>query len=372
MKTTQTQPILLPPLKMNKHLYRDKVNATYDRLYAMAHYTYIIETKTTLIEDDRVKPFVRKKIKALSANTTFHEPKTKMLTYDHLIKKLAYDPTTGEITHNDGIRAEESAICKPMTPKKLRKQNLELSRLPLRAKNKPPVHNGWLSYTTDQYSLLDDDIRPLCTKRYYLERNPDLTSPNATTRKTYYIRPLNASPRVYINNTTYKPQAIAYLYMGAGGRFDYTQGLDNITRIEEETLCEPYGMQNISPKTNKRTPYPCRDGNLLNYAWDNIKPDAVSPAALTRIPKKRTPQSVQCTDKKKPHRRTVCVERNIRIEEHEDGQTTYTVHGMGTGNKTTLCHTWEDAVTVYNAQLKRIKGHKQTLRNGTTMVTSMR
>ena len=162
--------------------------------------------------------------------------------------------------------------------------------------------------------------------------------------------------------------------MQAGGRFDYTGGLDNITRIQEEILCEPYGMQNINPRTNKRIPYPCRDGNPHNYAWDNIKPNAVSPAILTRIPKapKQTPQPVHCTGQKKPHRRTVCVERNIKIDEQSDGTTTYTVHSMGTGNKTTLCHSWEDAVTVYNAQLKRIKGHKQTLRNGTTMITSMR
>ena len=369
MKTTEKQPIILQPLQMNKHLYRDKVNATYDRLYALSHYTYIIETKTTLIEDTRPKPFVRKRIKSLSENVKLNKPKTTMLTYDYLIEKLAYDPTTGEITHNDGLRAEESAICKAPTPKKLRKQNLELNRLPLRAKNKPPVHNGWLTYTTDQYALLDDDIRPLCTKRYYLERNPDKSSLNATIRKAYYIRPLQASPRIHINNTTYKPQAIAYLYMQAGGRFDYTGGLDNITRIQEETLCEPYGMQNINPRTNKRIPYPCRDGNPLNYAWDNIKPDAVSPATLTYTPKPRKPAPQK---EKKVHRRTVCVERNIRIETDANNTTTYTVHNMGTGNKTTVCHSWEDAVTVYNAQLKRIKGHKQTLRNGTTMITSMR
>jgi hypothetical protein len=46
------------------------------------------------------------------------------------------------------------------------------------------------------------------------------------------------------------------------------------------------------------------------------------------------------------------------------------VHGMGRGNKVTVCHTWEDAVTVFNIQLKRIKGHKQTLRNGNIMVTT--
>jgi hypothetical protein len=62
---------------------------------------------------------------------------------------------------------------------------------------------------------------------------------------------------------------------------------------------------------------------------------------------------------------TYSTERNIRVENG-----TYTVHSMGKGNKTTLCNTWEDAVTVFNAQLKRIKGTHQTLRNGNIMVTT--
>jgi hypothetical protein len=64
---------------------------------------------------------------------------------------------------------------------------------------------------------------------------------------------------------------------------------------------------------------------------------------------------------------TYSTERNIREEDN-----TYTVHSMGKGNKTTLCNTWEDAVTVFNAQLKRIKGTHQTLRNGNIMITVLR
>jgi len=43
---------------------------------------------------------------------------------------------------------------------------------------------------------------------------------------------------------------------------------------------------------------------------------------------------------------------------------------MGTGNKTTVCDSWEDAVTVFNAQLKRIKGVKTKLANGNIMITT--
>jgi hypothetical protein len=152
--------------------------------------------------------------------------------------------------------------------------------------------------------------------------------------------------------------------MGAGGRFDYTGGLDNIQRIQEEVLCEPYGIRNISPKTNKICAYPCRDGNPLNYKWENIKPEPVNSATLTRIPTQATKKNPCTSTECKPRRWTVSTERNIRIE-----GSTYTVHGMGRGNKATVCHTWEDAVTVFNIQLKRIKGHKQTLRNGNIMIT---
>jgi hypothetical protein len=42
---------------------------------------------------------------------------------------------------------------------------------------------------------------------------------------------------------------------------------------------------------------------------------------------------------------------------------------MGKGNKTTVCDTWEDAVTVFNAQLSKLRGHKQRLSNGGIMLT---
>jgi hypothetical protein len=349
---------------------RDKTNAVYDELYAMTHYEYEIEHKKTLGTITIVKPFVKKTLDALMqahAPVKDAEPR-EPLTQAYLHLKLAYDPDTGEITYNEGSRADKSAIYTHAKPKKPRAQRLDLNRLPLRAKNNPPLHKGWHTYTTDGYALLDDDLRAQCIKRYYLERNPDKTSIHATIRKAYYIRERVTHPRVSLNSTTYSPQAIAYLYMGAGGRFDYTGGLDNIQRIQEEVLCEPYGIRNISPKTNKICAYPCRDGNPLNYKWENIKPEPVNSATLTRIPTQATKNPNPCTStESKPRRWTVSTERNIRIE-----GSTYTVHGMGRGNKVTVCHTWEDAVTVFNIQLKRIKGHKQTLRNGNIMITVLR
>ena len=356
-------------LRLMQIAKRDKVNAVYDRLYAMTHYEYEIEHKKSLGTITIVKPFVKKTLDALmQAHTPIKNPEPrKPLTQDYIHAKLHYNFETGEITHNEGTYADKSAIYTPSSPKKPRAQRLDLNRLPLRARNNPPVHKGWHSYTTDAYALLDDDLRAQCIKRYYLERNPDKASTHATVQKPYYIRAHCVRPRVSINNTTYSPQAIAYLYMSAGGRFDYSKGLDNIQRIAQEVTCEPYGTRNINPKTNKPCAYPCRDGNPLNYAWDNIKPEPITTSTLTRVPtlhkKAKLPVTVTGT-KPLVRKMTYSTERNIRIE-----GSTYTVHSMGKGNKTTLCNTWEDAVTVFNAQLKRIKGTRQTLRNGNIMIT---
>ena len=345
--------------------HKDKTNAVFDELYAMTHYTYVVEGKKSVKEVNVLKPRVKKILKDIPYIPKEPRP---VLTQAMVQAKFFYDSTTGEITHNEGRYADKSAVQMPSPPKMPYKQNLELNRLPLRAKGKLPTHTGFASYTTDAYALLDDEVRLQCIRRYYLERNPDLTATNATVRKTYYIRAIPRTPRVYINKNSYLPQAIAYLYMGAGGRFDYTGGLDNIQRIAQEVTCEPYGTRHINPKTNKPTAYPCRDGNALNYAWDNIKPEPLNTAVLTRAPdaprKPINRGDAHLPDTYK-RRMTYSTERNVRVVGG-----TYTVHSMGTGNKTTVCDTWEDAVTVFNAQLKRIKGAKKKLANGNIMVTT--
>lgn len=346
--------------------HKDKTNAVFDELYAMTHYTYVVEGVKSVKEVNVLKPRVKKILEGY----TYILPKEPrpVLTQAMVQARFFYDSTTGEITHNEGRYADKSAVVMPRPVKMPYKQNLELNRLPLRAKGKLPVHTGFASFTTDAYALLDDDVRLQCIRRYYLERNPDLTATNATVRKTYYIRAIPRTPRVYMNRNSYLPQAIAYLYMGAGGRFDYSNGLDNITRVQEEVTCEPYGTRHINPKTNKPCAYPCRDANPLNYAWDNIKPEPVNTAVLTRAPdaprKPINRGDAHLPDTYK-RRMTYSTERNVRIVGG-----TYTVHSMGTGNKTTVCDSWEDAVTVFNAQLKRIKGVKTKLANGNIMVTT--
>jgi len=347
--------------------HKDKTNAVFDELYAMTHYTYVVEGVKSVKEVNVLKPRVKKILEGYTAYNLPKEPRP-VLIQAIVQARFFYDSTTGEITHNEGRYADKSAVQMPRPVKMPYKQNLELNRLPLRAKGKLPVHTGFASFTTDAYALLDDDVRLQCIRRYYLERNPDLTATNATVRKTYYIRAIPRTPRVYMNRNSYLPQAIAYLYMGAGGRFDYSKGLDNITRVQEEVTCEPYGTRHINPKTNKPCAYPCRDANPLNYAWDNIKPEPVNTAVLTRAPdaprKPINRGDAHLPDTYK-RRMTYSTERNVRIVGG-----TYTVHSMGTGNKTTVCDSWEDAVTVFNAQLKRIKGVKTKLANGNIMVTT--
>lgn len=345
--------------------HKDKTNAVFDELYAMAHYTYEVERKKSVKEVNVLKPQVKKVISYHLA--TPKEPRP-VLTQQMVQDKFYYDPQTGEITYNNGRCADKNAIHTPSPPKMPYKQNLELNRLPLRPKGKPPIHKGYTSYTTDQFALLDDEMRLQCIRRHYLERNPDTSATSATLRKSYYIRANPKTPRVTINRNTYVPQAIAYLYMGAGGRFDYSKGLDNPQRIPEEVTCEPYGCREINVLTNKPTAYPCRDGNSLNYAWENIKPAELQLSQLTKDPT-APPQRYKRKDTHLPdtykRRMTYSTERNVRVEGN-----TYTVHSMGRGNKVTVCRSWEDAVTVFNAQLKRMKGVKTKLANGNIMVTT--
>ena len=356
------------PLSPEEIAYRDKQNKVYDELFALSHYTYTKETETTIKEIALLKPQVKRNItKTLKELTALHAqiPVKQTMTQEFVHAKYSYDPLTGELTHNEGARADKTAIVYASPAKKPNAQNTD--RLPLRAKDKPPKHSGWISYTAEQYSLLDDDVRAQCTKRFYLERNRDKTSVNATIRKTYYIRASVRNPRVHVNTTSYHPQAIIYLYMGAGGRFDYSNGLDNPQRVQEETTREPWGMVNIDARTNRKIAYPCRDGNANNFKWDNIKPADVDASLITRdptIPKSYTRTSDSHLPAVYKRRRVYSTERNIRIQNG-----TYTVHSMGKGNKTTTCDTWEDAVTVFNAQLSKLRGHKQRLSNGNIMLT---
>jgi hypothetical protein len=306
------------------------------------------------------------------------------VTQELIQAKFFYDPLTGEITHNEGAYANRSAICLPKSPKPLKAQTE--GRLPLRARNNPPTHIGYKACTAREWREENNRRNDTCSKtcsektnpileRFYLERNMDKSSANATIKKAYYVKcdtSLRAA-RVAVNipsrQTSFMPQAIAYLYMGAGGRFDYItapNGDITLARRSEEVVQEPYGMKHIDPKTNKPTAYPCRDGDKFNYAWDNIKPHSeaatTSAAQLTRIPTKprASPKEFTLVQSKRAYSIEACITGT---------QGDYVVQGIK--GKSASWSDWDSALECFHAQIKKLGGTTQRLRNGTVLVTRM-
>ena len=124
--------------------HKDKTNAVFDELYAMTHYTYVVEGKKVVKEVNVLKPRVKKILEGYTLYNLPKEPRP-VLTQAMVQARFFYDSTTGEITHNEGRYADKSAVQMPRPPKMPYKQNLELNRLPLRAKGKLPVHTGFAS-----------------------------------------------------------------------------------------------------------------------------------------------------------------------------------------------------------------------------------
>ena len=305
------------------------------------------------------------------------------VTQELIQAKFFYDPLTGEITHNEGAYANRSAICLPKPPKPLKAQSQ--GRLPLRARNNPPTHIGYKACTAREWRE-ENTCSKTCSEksttkstnpiveRFYLERNRDKSSANATVKKAYYVKcdTSKLTARVALNievrQTSFMPQAIAYLYMGAGGRFDYItapNGDITLARRSEEVVQEPYGMKHINPKTNKPTAYPCRDGNKFNYAWDNIKPHSeasTATATLTRIPTKprTSPKAFTLVQSKRAYSIEACITGT---------QGNYVVQGIK--GKSVSWSDWDSALECFHAQIKKLGGTAQRLRNGTVLVTRM-
>jgi len=301
------------------------------------------------------------------------------VTQELIQAKFFYNPLTGEITHNEGAYANRSAVCLPKPPKRLKAQTE--GRLPLRARNKPPTHIGykactvreWREENTCSKTCSEKSTNPI-VERFYLERNRDKSSVSATIKKAYYVKcdTSKLTARVAVNipsrQTSFMPQAIAYLYMGAGGRFDYItapNGDITLARRSEEAVQEPYGMKHINPKTNKPTAYPCRDGNKFNYVWDNIKPHSeasTATATLIRIPTKprTSPKAFTLVQSKRAYSIETCITGT---------QGNYVVQGIK--GKSASWSDWDSALECFHAQIKKLGGTTQRLRNGTVLVTRM-
>jgi hypothetical protein len=259
-----------------------------------------------------------------------------------------------------------ATLAKPMKP-----QNPYT--LPIKPRNHRPSHAGYSvvsmeTYLTEVERAKSSKIGAIGAKnarlayaRQYLIRNPDKTSALATIKVTYYVLSHKESqqyPSITLKAGTirrkYPAQHLAYLYMGAGGDWNYTNGLDNAYRINTTTA--PQGLRLYCHKTNKPKRMPCRDGNALNLRWENIKPDEISTATITKDPTaEKPPRILTC-------KRVYSYKRNIKVIKGH-----WVVHNIGTD----AFYAWslDDAEREFNRRLARVKGTKQRLRNGDVMVT---
>ena len=373
-----------------EHQAKIRHDALVQELFDLAHHTRLREhvnkkgiigytiTITPTAAQKRVKRLASAVQKRVNESSRYKYLLLKQPVTQELIQaKFFYDPLTGEITHNEGAYADRSAICLPKPPKPLKTQSKE--RLPLRARDKPPTHIGYKACTVREWreeknTCSEKNTNPI-VERFYLERNMDKSSANATIKKAYYVKcdtsKLTARVALCVKarRTSFMPQAIAYLYMGAGGRFDYItapNGDITTTRRSEEVVQEPYGLKHIDPRTNKPTAYPCRDGNKFNYAWDNIKPHSeastASVAQLARIPTKprASPKEFTLVQSKRAYSIEVCITGT---------QGDYVVQGIK--GKPTSWSDWDSALECFHAQIKKLGGTAQRLRNGTVLVTRM-
>jgi len=177
-------------------------------------------------------------------------------------------------------------------------------------------------------------------------------------RVPYYLKKNNPYVRIVLLGKEYTANQLAYLYMGAGGDWNYTRGIDNAYRVN--TTVAPEGLKLYDHKTNKPRRKPCRDGDPLNLRWDNIKPDAVSTATITKDPTLK--KQVRTRACKRVYGHT----RNIK---HIKGQ--WVVQGVVERGKIPDFYAWSeaDAIREFEKRVAKLKGFKQKLRNGDILVT---
>lgn len=359
---------------------KDRRNKVIDALYDLANYTYI--NKTTGIVSTQPKYTIKRAVKeALSlkkptvvCDTTPQQPKP-ILTQELLQHHLYYDQELGTFEWNEGSLAGTivkftATLAKPMKP-----QNPYT--LPIKPRNHRPSHAGYSvvsmeTYLTEVERAKSSKIGAIGAKnarfayaRQYLIRNPDKTSALATIKVTYYVLSHKESqqyPSITLKVGTvrrkYPAQHLAYLYMGAGGDWNYNtgqpNGLDNAYRVNTTTA--PQGLRLYCHKTNKPKRMPCRDGNALNLKWENIKPDEISTATITKDPTiEKPPRILTC-------KRVYSYKRNIKVIKGH-----WVVHNIGSD----AFYAWslDDAEREFNRRLARVKGTKQKLRNGDVLVT---
>ena len=336
---------------------KDRRNKVIDALYDLANYTYINKSTgavSTQLKYNTVRA-VKEALKLTPDQQEPKQPKT-LLTQEQLQHHLYYDQELGTFEWQTGALAGKLAghVQKQVTTPPKKQNQIDKTKLP----RTPTKLAGY--YIVSQEAYLTATARnPKQTDivmQYYAQRVPrsDTTTTDRLTRVPYYLKKRKAHLDISLLGTEYPAQHLAYLYMGAGGDWNYTNGLDNAYRVNTTTA--PQGLRLYCHKTNKPKRMPCRDGNALNLRWENIKPDEISTATITKDPTaSKPPRILTC-------KRVYSYKRNIKVIKGH-----WVVHNIGSD----AFYAWslDDAEREFNRRLARVKGTKQRLRNGDILVT---
>ena len=371
---------------------KDRKNAYIDELTDMCWYTYDHVTLRKAYIDKLVKDTLKEP--KTTDNCSLNNGELNRLTQDELYEVIYYDAFTGEFEWNTGVISGKKVKLTQLKPKPLRKQNAYA--LPLKPRTYKPAHAGYNIISEQEYlrvmSGADDKkdglkytgygytahmVRPSGVyKRQYLVRTKGGKNPDtqATQRITYYVKENNNPyPRIKVKGKVYTAHSIATLYMGAGGDWDYSGGLDNIKKNAEHTLIAPYGLKQYNPHTNRPMLMQCRDGDRLNLKWENIKPKYnidsetnlpdFSTASILKDPTAKQPEAVKIVK-----RRMYSHTRNIKeiYLPHDRFNARYTLVHMGSAYFCGWTH--EEAVAEFDKRLDAMRGYKQRVRSGDIMV----
>ena len=380
---------------------KDKKDAVIDDLTNLTHYTYdSIDTATT---KQVRKAYVSKLVSnALNADKPVGHCPTP-LTQERLQSILYYDAGLGVFEWQVNTKAGKEVLftrnadkAEKDRRKPLRKQ--QEYNLPIKARSYKPSHAGYKVITEQEYvdtlagaknkqtTWVDvkgmfkktDTSMEHVHKRYYLVRTrKERGKPaplEATERVAYYIKSIdetNANPNLKISilGTSYPVVWLATLYMGAGGDWDYTKGIDNIRRNPDHIMTAPHGLRQYNPKTNKPMQTKPRDGDYYNLKWDNIKPDHVDRTTIDTIAILKDPQAAKLPLYKQQKQYNYT--RNIKkvYLAYDQMNPRYILERMGGGAFTGW--TYEEAQQEFDRRITKMKGTKQKLRNGDIMVTRM-
>ena len=372
---------------------QDKKNAIIDELTAMVWYTYISPTATTqTIKKAYVGKLVRDALKGEKGEYSQTDKpvgqRPTLLTQELLHATLYYDAELGTFEWQEGNNAgKQIDLSKPKAPlKKLRKQQQYV--LPIKARSYKPSHAGYkviteqeyldikagaknkqvqLVYTGSGYKKVNVGAEMVHMRQYMVRTRKERGKPapvEATERVTYYLKAIDATgsnPNLKITlwGKSYPVAWLATLYMGAGGDWDYSNGLDNMQKHPDHIMTAPHGLRQYNPKTNKPVLVTPHDGDWYNLKWDNLKPVEFSIASILKVPSDTNP---------KLSTNTYSPERNIKKTyiAHDPMNPRWVVNVAGR-----ISYEWSeaDAMRVYEDNIKALRGTKRMLKNKTLMVT---